>query len=140
MRRDRLPTPVFLGFPGGSAGKESNCNAGDLGLIPGLGISPGGGHATHSSILAGRTPWTEEPGGLQSMGLQESDMTERLSPAQHLPLYRKTNKQKLGGHTRTVHSGGVWGDSFFLFFSSQSLIFSFAIISVKEYIVEFWQL
>ena len=32
-----LPTPVFLGFPGGSAGKESTCNAGDLGLIPGLG-------------------------------------------------------------------------------------------------------
>ena len=32
--------------------------------------------ATHSNILAWRTPWTEEPGGLQSMGLQESDMTE----------------------------------------------------------------
>ena len=29
-RRDRIPTPVFLGFPGGSAGKESTCNAGDL--------------------------------------------------------------------------------------------------------------
>ena len=38
-----LPTPVFLGFPGGSAGKESACNAGDLGLIPGLGRSPGEG-------------------------------------------------------------------------------------------------
>ena len=34
-RRDRLPTPLFLGFPGGSAGKESACNAGDLGSIPG---------------------------------------------------------------------------------------------------------
>ena len=43
-RRDRLPAPVFLGFPGGSAGKESICNAEDLGLIPGLGRSPGGGH------------------------------------------------------------------------------------------------
>ena len=42
-RRDRLPTPVFLGFPGGSAGKESVCNAGDLGSIPGLGRSPGEG-------------------------------------------------------------------------------------------------
>ena len=40
-RRDRLPSPVFLGFPGGSAGKESACNAGDLGSIPGLGRSPG---------------------------------------------------------------------------------------------------
>ena len=39
-RRDRLPTPVFLGFPCGSVGKESTCNAGDLGLIPGLGRSP----------------------------------------------------------------------------------------------------
>ena len=43
-RRDRLPTPVFLGFPGGSDSKESACNTGDLGLIPGLGRSPGGGH------------------------------------------------------------------------------------------------
>ena len=42
-RRDRLPTPVFLGFSCGSVGKESACNVGDLGLIPGLGRSPGGG-------------------------------------------------------------------------------------------------
>ena len=34
-----------MGFPGSSAGKESTCNAGDLGLIPGLGI-PGGGHSS----------------------------------------------------------------------------------------------
>ena len=42
-RMDRLPTPVFLGFPCGSAGKESACNAWDLGLISGLGRSPGKG-------------------------------------------------------------------------------------------------
>ena len=42
-RRDRLPTPVFLGFPCGSAGKESACNLGDLGSIPGLGRSSGEG-------------------------------------------------------------------------------------------------
>ena len=42
-RRDRLPTPVFLGFPDGSDGKEPACNLGDLGLIPGLGRSPGEG-------------------------------------------------------------------------------------------------
>ena len=41
-RRDRLPTPVLLGFPCGSAGKES-CNVRDLGSIPGLGRSPGEG-------------------------------------------------------------------------------------------------
>ena len=40
---DRLPTPVFLGFPAGSVGKESACNVGDLGLIPGLGRSHGEG-------------------------------------------------------------------------------------------------
>ena len=38
-----LPTPVFLGFPGGSAGKGSACHVGDLGYIPGLGRSPGEG-------------------------------------------------------------------------------------------------
>ena len=43
QRRDRLPIPVFLGFPSGSAGKESACIVGDLGLIPGLGQSPGEG-------------------------------------------------------------------------------------------------
>ena len=42
-RRDGLPTPVFLGFPDGSAGEEFTCNAGDLSSIPGLGRSPGEG-------------------------------------------------------------------------------------------------
>ena len=49
--------------------KVSACNAGGPGLIPGSGRSPGE-MATHSSILAWRTPWTEEPGGLQSIGSQ----------------------------------------------------------------------
>ena len=44
--------------------------AGDVGSVPGLGRSPGGGNDTHSSILAWRISWTEEPGGLQSMGSQ----------------------------------------------------------------------
>ena len=47
--RDGLPTPVFLGFPWGSAGKESSCSVGDLGSVPGLGRSPEKGKATHSS-------------------------------------------------------------------------------------------
>ena len=42
-RRDRLPIPLFLGFPCGSASKESTCNVGDLGSIPGLERSPGEG-------------------------------------------------------------------------------------------------
>ena len=55
---------------GGSDGKASAYNSGDLGLIPGSGRSPGEGMATHSSTLAWRIPWTEEPGGLLSMGSQ----------------------------------------------------------------------
>jgi len=43
-RRDRLPTPVFLGFPGGSISREPGCNTGDLGSIPELVRSPGGRH------------------------------------------------------------------------------------------------
>ena len=68
-RGDKLPTPVFLGFLSGSDGKESACNAGDLGSIPGLGRSPGGGHSNPLPVfLPGESPWTEEPGRLQSMG------------------------------------------------------------------------
>ena len=47
-----------MGFPCGSAGKESACSVGDLGSTPGLGRSPGEGKAAHSSILAWRIPWT----------------------------------------------------------------------------------
>ena len=53
--------------------KRLPANAGALkgaGLIPGSGRSPVGGMATHSSILARRVPWTEDPGGLWSIGSQ----------------------------------------------------------------------
>ena len=56
------------GFPDGSVAKESTCNAGDKGSIPGSGRSPEGGMATHFSILAWEIPWTEEPGRPQSTG------------------------------------------------------------------------
>ena len=65
----------FLGFAGGSDGKESSCNAGDPCLICGSGRSLEKKMATHSSILAWRIPWTEEPGRLQH---KESDVTEWL--------------------------------------------------------------
>ena len=55
-----LPTPIFLGLPGGSDSKESSCNVGDVGSIPGLGRSPGKGIATYCNILAWRIPRTEE--------------------------------------------------------------------------------
>ena len=79
-RRDRLLIPVFLGFAGGSDGKESACNVEDLGLIPGLGRSPGeeDGNPLQYSCL-------DNPHGQRSLGdavhggHKESDMTEQLS-------------------------------------------------------------
>ena len=69
--------PSDWGFPGGSVIKNPIINSGPTGdtdSILGLGRSPGSeispGMATHSSILAWRIPWKEEPGRLQSMGLQ----------------------------------------------------------------------
>ena len=55
---------------GGSDGKESACNAGDLGQSLSREEPLEKGMATHSSILAWRILWTEKPGGLQSVGLQ----------------------------------------------------------------------
>ena len=70
-RRVRLPTPVFLGCPGGSDGKESARNVGDLGYIPGLGRSPGEGkgyplqysclkNPHRQRSLVGYSPWVAE--------------------------------------------------------------------------------
>ena len=57
-------------FPGGSVLKNLPAKAGDMGLIPGLGRSPGGGNANQSSALAWEIPRTEGPGRVQSMGSQ----------------------------------------------------------------------
>ena len=68
MVPNKVPTPVFLGFPGGSDGKEFTCNGGDLGWIPGSERSPGGGHGNpfqYSCLenphgqrhLVGYSPW-----------------------------------------------------------------------------------
>ena len=59
----------MLGFPHSSVSKESACNAGDWSLIPGWERSSGKEMETHSSILAWRILWTQEPGGLQSIGV-----------------------------------------------------------------------
>ena len=58
--------PMFIKHLGSLVAQmvESAHNAGDLDLIPGLGKSPGEGNIIHSSILAWRIPWREEPGGL----------------------------------------------------------------------------
>ena len=59
---------VSIIFPGDSNGKASVYNEGDPGSIPGYRSSPGEKMATHSSTLAWKIPWMEEPGRLQSMG------------------------------------------------------------------------
>ena len=62
------------GFPGSSDGKESACNVGDLGLRPGfdpwVGKIPWRREQLPIPVFWPGTPWTEEPGGLQSLGLQ----------------------------------------------------------------------
>ena len=69
-----ITVQYYMGFPGGSDGKESVCNVADVGLIPGLGRSPRGGNdyplqywripiQFQYNSLAWRIPWTEEPGG-----------------------------------------------------------------------------
>ena len=69
-RRDRLPTPVFLGFLGGSDSEESTYSVGDL-FNPWVGKIPWRRAWQPIPIfLPGESPWTEKPGGLQSMGWQ----------------------------------------------------------------------
>jgi len=73
-----------MGFPAGSDGKESTCNVGDLGLIPGSERSPGGGHGNPLQYSC-----LENPHGQRSLvgysprGHKELDTTEWLSTAQH---------------------------------------------------------
>ena len=74
-RRDRLPTPVFLGFPCGSAGKKSACNSGNLGSILGWKDPLEKGKAKHSSILAWRIPQTVQSLGSQRVGHNRATFT-----------------------------------------------------------------
>ena len=62
-------------MPVGPVVKNPLVNAGDAGLIPGLGRSPEEKTVTHPGFLSWKISWTEEPGGLQSMGHKEPDMT-----------------------------------------------------------------
>ena len=84
----RVPTPVFMGFPGSSDGKELACNVEDLGSVPGiLGRSPGEGNGNSLQYSC-----LENPNGQRSLegysqwALKESDTTEQLSIAQYTLL------------------------------------------------------
>ena len=69
---------AFVGFPGGSDGKATACNAGDPASIPGLGRSPGEGNDNPLQYSCLENSMDGGAGGLQSVGSQESDTTERL--------------------------------------------------------------
>ena len=72
----------------------------DTGLIPGSGRSLEEGMATHSSILAWRIPWTEEPGGLQSMGLQR--VGHNWSKLAYITSYLDPQNQWLSIHMEFI--------------------------------------
>ena len=82
-------------------------NAGDPGSIPGSGRSSGEEKAIHSSILAWRIPWTKEPDGLQSLGLQRVGLTQnsRSVPARDLfgeplvELMKKGHEENFGDNS-----------------------------------------
>ena len=85
-------TPLFnftqhhhtMGFPGGSDGKESACNAGDLGLIPRLGRSPGGGHGNPFQYNCLENPYRQKNlEGHSTWLCKESGRTEHLSTSHH---------------------------------------------------------
>ena len=89
--RDRLPPPVLMGIPGGLDNKKSACNAGDVGSIPGLERFPGGRHGNPLQfLLPGESPWTEGPGGVQSMGSQRDghDWAAKYSTSRFSELIR----------------------------------------------------
>ena len=81
----------MLDFPGGSDGKASAYNVGVPGSIPGSGRSPGEGMATHSSILASKIPWMEEPGRLHGVAKSWTRQVTSL----HFPKTVVTLNQKI---------------------------------------------
>ena len=106
---DRLPTPVFMGFPGGSDGKESACNAGDLGLIPGLGRSPGlgfpGRALKNPPANAGRHKRCEFDPWVRKIPWREGTHSSIL--AWRIPLTEESGRLQPIGSYRVGHN---WSD------------------------------
>ena len=82
----RFISVPFMGI--GSDGKESACNEGDLGLIPGSGRSLGEGNGNPLQYSCLENPWTKEPGGSSLWGRKESDKTEQLSKFHSMDIAR----------------------------------------------------
>ena len=91
-----------LGFPGGSANKESTCNVRDLGLIPRLGIYPGGGHGNPLQYSCLENPHGQRSlEGYSPWGHKESDMAERLSTVHKHEC--KNTQQNICKVNSTIH-------------------------------------
>ena len=92
-RRQGLPTSVLFSFPHGSDSRESTCSMGDLGLIPGWGRSPGGGHGNLLQYSCLETARGQRSLASYSIwGHKESDTTEWCSIAQHSMLCYSNTK------------------------------------------------
>ena len=96
--RDLIPCRetgwMLLSFPGGSDSKESTCNAGDLGSIPGLRISPGGGHGNPLLCSCLKNPHGQRSlTGYSPWGPKEWDTTEQVSTAQRFSFLRLKNER-----------------------------------------------
>ena len=90
---------MCIGFPGSSDSKVSSGNVGDSGSIPGLGRSPGEGNGNPLQYPCLENPWTEEPGRLQSTGLQRDghNLVIELTQMEKSPLaIQETQVQSLG--------------------------------------------
>ena len=96
---------MIKGLPRWLNGKESTCHAGDMGSIPGSGDPLEEEMVTQSSILAWRIPWTEEPGGLQSMGSQRIRHDLAIKQYDQNPHFRKVN---FGIQFRTIFPFPSW--------------------------------
>ena len=104
LEKDRLPTPVFLGFPGGSAGKESTCNAGDPGSVPGSRRSLGEGMgyplqyswASLVAQLVKNLPALQET-WVRSLGWEDPLEEGHGNPLQYSCLENPHGQRKLAG-------------------------------------------
>ena len=104
-RRDRLPTPIFMGFPGGSDGKEFNCNARDLDLIPWLGRSPRGGHGKSLQCSCLKSPLNK--GGLVAYspwGHKESAHRKHTRIHTYIYIWHIFNHSSIDGHLGCFHA------------------------------------
>ena len=115
---------IPLCFPGGSVGKESTCNVGDLGLIPQSGRYPEGGHDNPHQYCCLENPHGQRSlAGYSPLGCKESDTAEWLSTAQHMiPLYtwaKQSPRDLYGASGRWGQSKVTWTHRWMKWFSSR---------------------